>query len=186
MIALILTFLSSSGFGGILGGVMGYFNRKIDMEQKKLDLAHEKDKWGHELALRQADLEQVKAEAAGRREVAVVEGESSIETARMVAIGLAQASDKLDAAELKEAGWWSWTLVLADACRRFIRPLATALLLGGALYLNWLMVDKVLHADWSAMSIDQRHLLAKQAIEWVCSQASAALAFWFVSRGSAK
>lgn len=186
MIALLLTFLSSSGFGSILGGFMGYFNRKVDLQQKVLDLAHEKDKWAHELALREADLKQVAAEAAGKREVAVIEGDASIETARMVAISATQAADKLDPEELKQAGWWSWTLVLADAFRRFIRPGATVVLLAGAIYLNYLMIEKVLSADWAGMTIEQRYALGKDAIAWVCSQASAALSYWFVSRGSAK
>jgi len=49
MITLLLTFLGSSGFGSILGGIMGFLNRKVDLQQKALDLAHEKDKWAHEL-----------------------------------------------------------------------------------------------------------------------------------------
>lgn len=186
MIALILTFLSSSGFGSILGGLMGYFNRKVDLQQKQLDLAHEKDKWAHEREMREADLKQVAAEAAGKREVAVIEGDASIETARMVALSAAQAADRLDGEELKQAGWWGWTLVLADAFRRFIRPGATVVLLAGAIYLNYLMIEKVLSSDWAGMSVEQRYALGKDAIAWVCSQASAALSYWFVSRGGSK
>lgn len=186
MISIILAFLGSSGFGSILGGIMGFLNRKVDLEQKRLELVHEKDKWTHELELRQADLEQVKAEAAGKREVAVVEGESAIETARMVAIGVAQAADKLDADELKAAGWWGWTLVLSDAFRRFIRPGATIALLIGTLYIDYLLIEKLTGSDWATLTPADRLETTKQAIAWISGQTATCLSYWFVSRGSSK
>lgn len=186
MIALLLTFLSSSGFGSILGGLMGYLNRKVDLQQKQLDLAHEKDKWAHELEMREADLKQVAAEAAGKREVAVIEGDASIETARMVALGAAQAADRLDGEELKQAGWWGWTLVLSDAFRRLIRPGLTVLLVGMAVYVNWLLIEKMTGATWALMTVDQQHDVAMQALAWVGSQAGSVCGYWFVARGSAK
>jgi len=182
----LFAFLGSSGFGSILGGIMGYFNRKVDLEQRRLDLDHERDKWAHDLALRQADLEQVKAEAAGRREVAVVEGEASVEAARMAALAASYEADKLDPDAVKGAGWWGWTLVLSDAFRRFIRPGTTVALLAGTMYVNWLLIDKLTGPTWATLSVDQRHDLGLQAIAWLGAQTAAALSYWFVSRGSSK
>lgn len=187
ILSAIFAFLGSSAFGSILGGVMGFFNRKVDLEQKKLELEHEAKRWGHELALRSADLEQVKAEAAGRREVAVVEGEASVEAARMVALSAAYASDKLDGDEIKAAGWWGWTLTLSDAFRRFIRPGATVALLAGTMWVDAVLIDMLTDkATWLAMTVDQRHDLALQSIAWLSAQASAALSYWFVARGPSK
>lgn len=186
MLTMLLAFLGSSGFGSILGGVMGFLNRKVDLEAKRMDLEHERSRWGHEAAMREADLRQVQAEAAGRREVAVVEGESAAEVARMAALSAAYASDNLDPAALDKAGWWRWTLVLADAMRRFIRPGATVALLAGTMYVNWLLIDKLTGPSWSSLDATQRHELALQAISWLGAQTSAALSYWFVSRGSSK
>lgn len=179
----LFAFLGSSAFGSMLGGVMGYFNRKIDLEQRRQDLDHERDKWAHDLALRAADLEQVKAEAAGRREVAVVEGEASVEAARMAALAASFEADKLDADSLKNAGWWGWTLVLSDAFRRFIRPGTTVALLAGTMFVDYILIDKLTGPTWALLTVDQRHDLGLQAIAWLGAQSSAALSYWFVSRG---
>lgn len=186
MLSLLFAFLGSSGFGSILGGIMGYVNRKVDIEQRRMDLDHERDKWSHDLALRNADLEQVKAEAAGRREVAVVEGDASVDAARMGALAASFEADKLDADAIKGAGWWGWLLVVSDAFRRFIRPGTTVALLAGTMYVNYLLIDKLTGPTWGLLTLDQRHDLGLQAIAWLGAQTSAALSYWFVSRGSSK
>ena len=186
MLTMLLAFLGSSGFGSILGGLMGWLNRKVDLEAKRMDLEHEGRRWAHESAMRQADLEQVKAEAAGRREVAVVEGEASVESARMAAIGAAQAADEIKADLLREAGGWRWLLIVSDAFRRFIRPGATVALLAVHTYIALLFIDRLTGTTWAQMTVDQRHDIGVQLIAWYGSQASTALAYWFVSRGSSK
>jgi hypothetical protein len=52
-----------------------------------------------------------------------------------------QAADTLSAELLKAAGRWRWALVLTDGLRRLIRPVSTIALVGGALYVNWLLID---------------------------------------------
>lgn len=186
MLSLLFAFLGSSGFGSILGGIMGFFNRKLDIDQKRMELDHERLRWGHDLELRKADLEQVRAEAAGRREVAVVEGDATVEAARMAALAASFQADAVDAEELKAAGWWSWLLVLSDAFRRFIRPGATVALLAGTMYINYLLIGKLTGPTWDLLTLDQKHDLALQAIAWMGGQTGAALSYWFVSRGSSK
>lgn len=186
MLTLLLTFLGSSGFGSILGGVMGWLNRRVDLDAKRIDLEHEKDRWGHELELRRADLEQVKAEAAGRREVAVVEGDASVEAARMAALAASFQADRLDGAEIQQAGRLGWLLVLSDALRRLIRPVATVLLLGSTLYINWLIIGRWTNGDWASITPAERYTLMLQTLSWGSAQASSVLSYWFVSRGSSK
>lgn len=186
MLTALLAFLGSSGFGSLLGGLMGWLNRRVDVDVKRLEMDHEKARWDHERAMRAADLEQVKAEAAGRREVAVVEGEASVESARMAALAAAYASDKLDAEEVKAAGWWSWTLVLSDAFRRVIRPAVTVALLTVTLYLDVLLVDRWQRTDWASLTPQQRYDLMATVFAWIGAQTSAAVSYWFVARGSSK
>ncbi|MGB4060768.1 MAG: hypothetical protein WBK26_11190 [Burkholderiaceae bacterium] len=178
MIAAILSILGSSAVGSLIGGVFAFLNRKADIEAKRLDN-------DHALALRRADLELAQAEAQGKLQVAVVEAEGSIETARMVAIGQAHQADALDAAQIKAAGKvGGLLLVLTDVLRRLIRPAATVALVGAALALNWLLIDR-LAQTWPSLTPAQQLDAAMQAFAWITGQASMVLGYWFISRGGA-
>ena len=178
MLSAILAILGSSTVGSLIGGIFAFLNKKADIEIKKLDQAHE-------ILMRKEDTELAKVEAEGRLQVAVAEAEGSIESARMTAIGQAHAADNLDAETVKSAGGWAWLLILTDAFRRLIRPSLTLLLVGMALYLNWLLVER-LGAGWETLSIDQRYDAAMQAFASLTGQASAVIGYWFVSRGQSK
>lgn len=174
----ILAILGSSTVGSLIGGVFAFLNKKADIEIKRLDQAHE-------LELRKEDRELAKVEAEGRLQVAVAEAEGSIESARMTAIGQAHQADNLDAEIIKNAGSWAWVLILTIAFRKLIRPGLTVLLVGMAVYLNWLLIER-LGAGWETLSIDQRYDAAMQAFAWLTGQASAVIGYWFVSRGQSK
>jgi hypothetical protein len=185
MLGAILSILGSSAFGSILGGVFAFLNRKADIEAKRLDLAHEVQSWAHQLSVREKDIEHAKIEAQGRKEVAIVEGESMMEAARFGAIAQAQAADNVTAEELKAAGKMRWLLVLASAFNRFIRPMATVILATAAISVNLLLMHK-LAESWPTLTQAQQYDAAMQAFAWITGQASAALGYWFVARGSSK
>jgi hypothetical protein len=103
----------------------------------------------------------------------------------MTAIGQAHAADNLDAETVKSAGGWAWLLILTDVYRRLIRPNLTLVLVGMALYLNWLLVE-LLGAGWGTLSKQQQYEAAMQAFAWITGQASAVIGYWFVSRGQSK
>lgn len=182
MISALLALLGSSTIGSLVGGIFAFLNRKADIDAKRLDLAHEVNRWTHEAVLRDKDLEIARQEAQGRKDVAIIEGDSTVEAARMVAIGAAQAADKISAAEIKAAGAWGWLLVLASALRSFIRPIITVVLVSAAVCLNWVLIGK-LTDSWADLSPAQQYDAAMQAFAWITGQASAVLAYWFVSRG---
>lgn len=178
MITAILSLLGSSAIGSIIGGVFALLNRKADVEAKRLDHTHE-------LELRRADMELAKLEAEGRLQVAMVEADGVIEASRMDAIGLAHQADVLDAKQIQAAGKvGGFLLVLTDVFRRLIRPVITVILVGAALWLNWMLIER-LGAGWSVMEPLQRFEIGMQAFAWVTGQASAVLGFWFVARGGA-
>lgn len=185
MIAAILSLLGSSAVGSLIGGVFAFLNRKTDVQVKQIELAHEKDKWAHELAVRESDLLIAREEAQGRKEVAIIDGDATVDAARMNAIAKAQAADKVTAEEIKSAGWWGWTLVLASVFNKLIRPTLTVALACAALYINWLVID-MLVKNWPNMSQAQQYDAGMQAFAWVTAQASMAFGYWFVSRGSGK
>jgi hypothetical protein len=185
MIAALLSLLGSSAVGSLLGGVFALLNKRHDLELRKLEMTQEVAKWGHDLALRDKDLEYAKVEAAGRKDVAVVESDALVDAARMKAIAESHAAERLDAGAIKAAGKLGFLLVLADAGNRLIRPIATVILTSCALYINWLVIG-FLTVGWVDFSSAQKLDAGMQAFAWVTGQASAALGYWFVSRGSAK
>lgn len=185
MISAILSILGSSAFGSILGGVFAFLNRKTDLQARQLDHQLERDRWAHELAKRDKDLAYARLEAEGAKEVAIVEGESRIETARMEAIAAAQAADRITADELQSAGRWRVLLVLAMAFNKWVRPVATVVLTAAAIKLNWVLMQH-LGAGWPSMTPEQQYQIGMQAFAWITGQASAALGYWFVSRGSSR
>lgn len=71
--------LGSAGFGTIFGGLMGWMNRKADMQLKKLE-------YDHELAMRDKDAAIMAQEWASRTKVAQVEGEAKVEAEAYAAL----------------------------------------------------------------------------------------------------
>jgi hypothetical protein len=185
MIAALLSILGSSAVGSILGGIFAFLNKKSDLDSKRMDLDHEKAKWAHDLAVKDKDLEYVRVEAQGRKDVAIVEGDYSAEVARMQAIGIAQQADQITADEIRAAGTWGWMLVIGAAFKSWIRPLTTVVLTTAAIYINWLLIDK-LAGNWALMSQAQQYDASMQAFAWVTGQAAACLSYWFISRGAGK
>lgn len=185
MIASIIALLGSSAFGSIIGGIFAILNRKADVEVKRLELAHEQAKWTHDATMRDKDLAIAQAEAQGKKEVAIIEGDAVIESARMGAIGQIAAAERVTAEEIKAAGKWGFLLVWASVFNKLIRPVLTVLLAAAALYLNWLLIHHMTDG-WADMTPAQRFEAGMQAFAWVTAQASTAFAYWFVSRGSGK
>jgi hypothetical protein len=185
MIAALLSVLGSSAVGSILGGIFAFLNRKVDMESKRMDLDHEKQRWAHDLVVKDKDLEYVKLEAQGRKDVAIIEGEATVEAARFTAVAAAQSADRVTAEEIQAAGKFKWMLVAVGAFNRTIRPSATIVLSGAAIYINLLLMSKLTEA-WPTLSPAQQLEVSMQALAWLTGQAGAALGYWFVARGSSK
>lgn len=178
MITALLSLLGSSAVGSIIGGVFAFLNRKVDIDAKRLDHSHE-------LELRRSDMELARLEAEGRLQVAMVEADGLAEAARMQAIGQAHMADALSAGQIKAAGRvGGFLLVFTDVFRRLIRPAITVALVGAALWLNWLLIER-LGAGWEQLPTTMQFEAAMQAFAWITGQASAVLGYWFVSRGGA-
>lgn len=187
MVETVLAFLGSGPIGALIGGVLGYFNRKNDIELKRMDIDLEKGRWQHQAAIRLADLDQVKAEASGRREVAQLEGEASAETARMEAIARAQATDRVSPDQMKAAGKVGrFLLVLTTVVQSLVRPVLTAALVGVALWMGIELLWVLRTKSWASMEVSAQKEVALQALSWVMAQASACIQYWMVSRGTGK
>lgn len=185
MISAILSLLGSSAVGSLLGGFFAWLNRKNDIEVKKMELGQEEKRWGHELAVGEQNLRHMAAELAARKDIAVVEGDSAVEAARMRTIAEVQNADRVTAEEIKAAGKWAFLLTFALGFNKMIRPIATILLTIAALWINVVLIRK-LTAEWEMLSATQQYDLGMQAFAWITGQAAAVLSYWFVSRGSSK
>lgn len=185
MIASLLALLGSSAVGSLIGGIFAFMNRKTDIEVKKIELAHEINKWANELKIRESDLDIAKAEAQGRKDVAIIEGDAMVDSARATAIGEIAAAEKLTSDEIKAAGKWGFLLIWASVFNKLIRPVLTVLLAFAALYLNWMVIGR-LTEGWPSMKPEQQFEVGMQAFAWVTAQASTAFSYWFVSRGTGK
>lgn len=172
MLAALLAILSSSTVGTIVGGVIGWFNRRTDLQSKQLDQAHERARWASELAAKDKDLQIMQAELAGKREVAVVEGQAKVEQSAYAAMAAAFEADSAPSTGPM------------DSLRKSVRPILTYVLVGSALLVNgvltWLMLRY-----WSALDEETRKQLVLGGVAWIMAQASACIGFWFVSRPAA-
>ena len=183
MIAALLSLLGSSAVGSLIGGVFAFLNRKTDVQVKQIELAHEKDRWAHDLAVRESDLKIAQAEAQGRKDVAIIEGDALVDASRMTAIAAIAQAEKVTSEEIKAAGWWGFLLVWASVFNKLIRPILTVALAAAALWINWIVIDK-LTVGWPALSQAQQFETGMQAFAWITAQASMAFGYWFVSRGT--
>lgn len=179
----LIAFLGSGAVGSVIGGVFALLNRKADIEAKRLEREHESRLWEHNLREREADLKIAQAEAAGKVEVAIIEGNAAFDTARMGAIAEASRADSVSAAEIKAAGKMGVLFVLVSAFSKAIRPVLTVALIGAALYVNWLLIYR-LSSIWELLGQDAQLSTGMQAFSWVTAQASIVISYWFVARGS--
>jgi hypothetical protein len=187
MMEVIGAILGSGPIGALVGGVLGYFNRKIDLQAKQIDAQLERDRWAHQAAMRQVDLEQTKAESDGMRAVKQIEADGMVEAARMQAIAQAQAADRPSADVFAQAGGWGrGVLVFVTALQSVIRPLLTVALIGAALWLNLELLMLLRGQTWVKLAPTEQRDLALEALRWTMAQASMAASYWFVSRGTGK
>lgn len=171
IIAGLISLLTSSGMGVLFGHLFGWLNRREDARTRGFELQHEKDKWAHELLLRDKDRELLQAEFAAKAQIASIEVEGKIAEADAVALAAAHAADKAAYGNGK-----------VDALRGMVRPILTGLLVGVALYVNLVLLG-LLKEAWPTLIPADRLKLTLLAMEWLFFQAGAAIGFWFGSRG---
>ena len=163
MLAILLSLLSSAGFGSILGLAGGIINRFIDIKAK----AGERE---FELLKLDKERDYMKEEYAARNQIATIEGEARVEanayTAMAESYKFAAPTSSNDA---------------VDKITRTIRPILTVLfflftcIVFG--YVTFLIGD-------IKTSFDPNEILTiwKQIIEWVFFQAGVSIGWWFAMR----
>jgi 5,10-methenyltetrahydromethanopterin hydrogenase len=159
----LIKMLGTAGFGTVFGGIMGYFNRKTDIQFKKLEIEDNEKARAHELKQREIDAKIMREEYQGKIQVAEMEGsfkaiEKSYEFAQ---------PDKGSAMGKFSA---------------FVRPfislcyfVVTSL---GAAWILWYAFE-VVQIEFTR---DQWFDLAMFIIDWVTFMASACIGWWYAMR----
>lgn len=162
--------LSSAGFGTVFGGVMGYFNRKADLQYKKLEYEDHDKQRSHELAQRKIDSEIIEKEYAGKVRVAQIEGESQSE---------AQAYSALSKSyEFAQPENGSKMAAFSSFVRPFISLAYFLISTLGAGYIL-LYAFKTVKVQFS---VDQWYELTEFILSWVVFMASTTIGWWFGMR----
>lgn len=186
MIEFFMTLLGSSGFGAIIGSATGLAKIFMEQRNKKMDQDHEKDRWKHELEAKAKDIEYAQAEAQGRKDVAIVEGQSMIESAAYGAMAKAYEQDKLSSEAwdvAKSSKFARVVFVVIEAAQKLVRPVLTYALTGTALYMNFWLI-KYVNQMWPMLLPDQRFDMVMKVFAWTLFQASTVIGYWFVNRPS--
>lgn len=162
MITSLITLLSSGAFGSLIGLIGGYFNRKLDLQIKRLD--HEQ-----ELKVMDKNLEFMKAEYEQKTAIATIEGQAATEVAGYNAM----------TASYSYAEPTGNTLV--DKFSRVIRPLITLSFFLLTVYLFYTLNEKISISVISQESIEKVYLTV---IEWILFQSGISIGWWFANRQS--
>jgi hypothetical protein len=163
MIALILSLLSTSGFGSIIGLIGGLINRKFDAQDKANERKFELDKMDKEAVL-------MEAEWKHKTEVATIEAEATVESSAYQA--LAKSYDF--AATSTEDGW-------VDKASKVIRPLLTIAFFIFTCYVFY-KINEMMIALKVTPSPDEILTIWKTCIEWILFQAGVSIGWWFAMR----
>lgn len=165
----IIKLLGSAGFGTLFGGIMGIFNRKADLAQKKVELEQERARWDHELALKDADARIMREEAAARLAVAQTEAEAKVEVAGYQAM---QAS--YDYAKPAPGS-------KMEAFSSFIRPAVTLAFFLASAALTACLYWKAFEFGMTIPSDKVTELLFL-VTDWTLAMAGTTIGWWFATR----
>jgi hypothetical protein len=159
--------LGGAGFGTIFGGLMGWLNRKVDLEEKRLQ-------WKHELDMRDKDAAIMREEFAGRMKVAQIEGEARVE-----AEGYKAMAESYKFAVPEEGSKMA-------AFSAFVRPfLSISYFVVSSIGCGWVVyyAFKVVGVTFSP---EQWFDIVVFVLSWFLFMAGAAVGWWYANRPSGR
>jgi hypothetical protein len=170
IILMIIKLISSAGFGTMFGGVMGLFNRKADLEAKRLEREETKDRQVHELAMRDKDAAILDKEWAGRLQVAQAEGSAKVDLA-----GFDALAKSYDFAKAAPGG-------KMEAFSSFVRPfISLAYFIVTSAGAAWILYYAFMVRNIT-LTNDQWYDLVMYVIAWIAFMAGATIGWWYAMR----
>lgn len=170
MLSAILGILGSGGFGSMVGLAGGYFNRKLDLEAKKVD-------HNYELAVRDKDREYMVAEYGQRLLVADKEnlGKQIVAEGEVEVAGYAAMAKSYDFAVPTSADGW------VDKASKVVRPVLTLAFFLFTCLIFW-KVSVAVQQLSQPLPPDKLLELWIMVIQWVLFQAGVCIGWWFAMR----
>ena len=177
MLSIILGVLGSGGFGSLVGLIGGYFNRRLDIQARTLDIADKAAERANDLLKMDKEREFMSAEYAMKLQVADKEvvkasitADAAIETA-----GYAAMKDAFSFAATSPSDGW------VDKFVKIMRPwLTVSFFIFTAVIFCQL---QILVNDLSIKPTPEQVIrLYTLIIEWVVFQSAVCIGFWFAMR----
>jgi len=170
----IIKLLGSAGFGTIFGGVMGLFNRKADLDVKRLEREEAKDRMVHELAMRDKDAAIMAQEWAARTKVAEIEGAAKAEVAGFEALAKSYEFAQPEKGT-RMAAFSSFVRPFISLGYWIITSVGSAWILYYAFYVSQIKLDNAQMAE-----------LVMYVISWVAFMGGSTIGWWFAMRPGSK
>lgn len=162
--------LGSAGVGTIFGGIMGLFNRKADIEFRRLELDDRQKQRAFELAQRDKDAAIMREEWAGRTRVAQVEGEARAETEAYAALAKSYDFAKPAAGSKMEA------------FSAFMRPfMSGGYFLLSSIGCGWIVYYALVEVKVQFTAVQWYELLTF-VLAWFFFMAGSAIGWWYAMR----
>lgn len=168
---MLLSLLSTSGFGAILGWVGGMANRFFDLKLKDKEMALLQLQQAHDLAKLDKEREYMLAESAQKLQVVQEEG-----TQRLAQAGYEAMTKSYDNDKVTYGGGW------VDHIRGIIRPFATALYGTASLVMVATIVYFAFYVYKLSLDVTQMYDLLNKSVQWVFFMAEMCVGWWFGSR----
>lgn len=172
MVSLILSFLSSAGFGSVIGAVGGLANRYFDLRLKDKELAAQKVKNEHELLMRDKDMQSMQLEWEHKEQIISIEQAGQVDQRAYDALIASYGNDRA-----------TYGIRGVDIVRGLTRPGLTILLGGMALVVNGVLL-RLLWNYWDAIPMPERLKITIMALEWLFFQAGTVIGWWFGARST--
>ncbi len=172
MVSLILSFLSSAGFGSVIGAIGGLFNRHFDLKLKDRELEAQKVRNAHDLLMRDKDMEAMRLEWEHKEQIISIEQAGVAESRAYDALIASYGNDKA-----------TYGIKSVDVVRGLTRPGLTLLLGGMALLVNAVLL-RLLWDYWAVIPMDERLKITILALEWLFFQAGTVIGWWFGARSA--
>lgn len=164
MLTLLISLLSSTGVGSIIGLLGGLANRYMDQKNKAQD-------YNFELAKMDKEREQIKEEYAARLTIATTETEGKIEEAGYGAMAASYGF----ANTTKEDG------TFINGFSKFIRPFLTLAFFFFTIYVFYEVSNLVSALELKPSPTEVWNLYV-YIIQWIFFQSGAAIGWWFAMR----
>jgi len=170
MLDIILGIFGSGGFGSLLGIVGGYFNRKLDIQGRKLEIEDKVNDRAHELVKMEKEVLLMKAESDYKIQIATTEADALVEKAGYEAMKESYNFAKTSS----EDG-------LVDKFSRAVRPSLTLafFLFSVAIFYQ---VTSFIYSSNLSLKPEEILKLWILIIEWVLFQSGVCIGWWFAMR----